>query len=183
MPFQSRQFPPRRTTKIPSCPSTGAFRSLVLVMASSGRYSPSEMRPIFRRFVLATAVAATLAAGARAQQNPAVDHARRILDLLKQEKFDDVAKELNAQVAGLLPASQLAAAWKTLHDQFGALTSVTDEQVRTPRAGMTTVVLGCQFDKAALNVLVTFDADDRIAGLQMVPRQAAPPPPPRPSSD
>src|SRR5688572_5524086 len=33
-----------------------------------------------------------------AQEPAAVDHAKRIVDLLRAEKFDDVAKEVNAQM-------------------------------------------------------------------------------------
>jgi len=120
-------------------------------------------------------------ASGRAQPDPAVDHAKRILDLLKAEKFDDVAKEFNAQVAGLLPASQLATVWKAVLGQAGAFTAIIDEQVRTP-GGVTAVILGCQFEKTALDVIVAFDAADKIAGLQLVPRQA-PRPPPAPTSD
>src|SRR5450631_2054783 len=35
MPFQSRQFPPRRMTKMPSCPSTGAFKSMCVSQPSN----------------------------------------------------------------------------------------------------------------------------------------------------
>jgi dienelactone hydrolase len=136
----------------------------------------------FRRFVLVAALVTLAVPVGRAQQNPAVDHAKRILDLLKAEKFYDVAKEFNAQVAGLLPASQLASVWKAVLGQAGAFTSIIDEQVRTPGT-MTAVILGCQFEKTALNLVVAFDADDKIAGLQLVPRQAARQQAPAPSSD
>src|SRR4029453_17061103 len=33
MPFQSRQISPRRTTEMPSCPSTVAFRSVIFAPA------------------------------------------------------------------------------------------------------------------------------------------------------
>ena len=51
------------------------------------------MTRAFRRFVLAAALAAIAVSGGRAQQSPAVEHAKRILDLLKHsfEKAYDVA--------------------------------------------------------------------------------------------
>src|SRR5262249_494647 len=140
------------------------------------------MSRVLRRFMVTAALLTLGVSGGRAQQTPPVEHAKRILELLKQDKFDDVEKEFNAQVAGLLPSSQLATVWKAVLGQAGAFTSIIDEQVRTPGT-MTSVILGCQFEKTALNVIVTFDADDKIAGLQLVPRTAARPPAPAPASD
>jgi hypothetical protein len=48
------------------------------------------------------------------QETPAVAHARRIFDLIKAEKFEDVAKEFTPQMAAALSASQLREVWSTL---------------------------------------------------------------------
>jgi len=117
------------------------------------------------------AAAAGAAAFVHAQENPAVAHARRVVDQLEHAKFDDVASEFNAQVAAMMSAAQLDAVWKTIHQQFGAFASFMDDRVQ-PQANVTAVVLGCQFEKAAVNVIVAFDAENRIAGLRIVPRPA-----------
>lgn len=116
------------------------------------------------------------------QERRAVDHARRVLDLMKEERFEEVTKEFNAQMAAALPAAQLRDVWTALRQQVGALASILDERVTTPATGATAVVLGAQFEKAALNVIVAFDAEDRIAGLRMVPRPASDQPSPTPTS-
>jgi uncharacterized protein len=63
--------------------------------------------------------------------------------------------------------------WSSLRMQFGAFTSMLDERATPQAGGVTAVVLGCQFEKAALNVIIAFDAQDKIAGLRFTPRPAA----------
>jgi uncharacterized protein len=115
-----------------------------------------------------------------AQENAAVDRAKRIFDLLRTEKFDDVVKEFNAQMTAALPASQLGDVWSTFRQQVGPFTAFLDERVTTPGGSITAVVLGCQFEKSALNVIVAFDAEHKIGGLNFVPRPAASPESPAP---
>jgi dienelactone hydrolase len=131
-------------------------------------------------FVLAALVTASPNAG-QSQESAPVGHAKRIFDLLRAEKFEDVTKEFDAQMAAALPASQMRSVWSTLNQQVGQFRSFIDQRVTTPAVGVTAVVLGCQFDKSALNLIVAFDAADRIAGLRFAPRQAqnsSPAPPP-----
>ena len=117
------------------------------------------------------------------QENPAVDHAKRVLDLLEHDRFEEVAKEFNAPMAAALTAAQLGQAWASVHQQAGAFSATIDQQVRTQPDGITAVVLGCRFEKMVGNLLVAFDAADKIAGLRITPRPgAAPAVPDQPSS-
>jgi dienelactone hydrolase len=61
----------------------------------------------------------------------------------------------------------------SLRQQVGPFTSMLDERVTTPAAGVTAVALGCQFEKTALNVIIAFDGENKIGGLRMVPRPAS----------
>jgi len=58
------------------------------------------------RFACAVALAAALGVAgshtSHAQENTAVDHAKRVLDLLGHDKFDEVAGEFNAPVAAAI---------------------------------------------------------------------------------
>lgn len=121
---------------------------------------------------------------AQVPENPAVDHARRVVQLLREEKFDDVAREFNAQVAAAMSAERLRQVWSTFTQQAGPFTSFIDQRVTTPAAGITAVVLGCRFEKTAVNVILAFDAAQKIAGLRFVPRPPPdePPTPPPTSS-
>jgi fermentation-respiration switch protein FrsA (DUF1100 family) len=108
-----------------------------------------------------------------AQASPAIDHAKRALDLLGHDRFEDVAQEFNAQMAAAMSASQLRDLWLTVRQQVGTFTSFIDQRVTTQAAGVTAVILGCQFDKTPVNVIVAFDAENKIAGLRITPRVAA----------
>ena len=138
-----------------------------------------------RRVCGVVAVAALAILGIQAghaQDDPAVERAKRVLASLREEKFDEVAKEFNAQMTAALPAAQLKDVWATVRGQLGSFGSFIDQQVTMPATGVTVVALGCQFEKAAANVVVAFDAQDKIAGLSIRPRpapqqEAAAPPP------
>src|SRR5689334_2153036 len=103
--------------------------------------------------LVAVLVAANPQASGQSQVNPALDHGKRIFQQLRDDQFEDVAKEFNAQVAAALSASQLRQIWATLAQQVGPFRSFIEERVATPAAGTTAVVLGCQFENAALNFI------------------------------
>jgi hypothetical protein len=120
------------------------------------------------------ALVATLGAApvnaAHAQASPAVDHATRVLDLLEAGKFEEVVAEFNAKMAAAMSVQRLRDTWTTISRQLGARTSIiTQREVRQP-TGNVTVVNGCQFEKAALNVMLSFDAENKIAGMNITPR-------------
>lgn len=131
---------------------------------------------VFPLFVLITLTAPAIVG----QEKAAGVHARRVLNLLRQEQFADVASEFNTKVAALMSAAQLRDAWTTLQKQAGPFQSIIDEQVTTPSPGITAAILGCQFEKAVLNVMIAFDAQDKIAGLRIAPRSAPAGPPSAP---
>ncbi len=103
-----------------------------------------------------------------AQDDPAIEHGLRVLESLRHEQFDQVAAEFNARMSAALPAEELGPFWLTLKSQIGAFESVTDSSV-TDVEGITVVTLECRFEGVALNVIIAFDGDDRIAGLRFVP--------------
>src|SRR5512145_3495041 len=136
----------------------------------------NRLNLVFAQFVLIGLTAPAIVG----QENAAGVHARRVVNLLRQEQFADVASEFNAKVAALMSTVQLREAWTTLQKQAGPFQSVIDEQVSTPSAGITAAILGCQFEKAVLNVMIAFDAQDKIAGLRIAPRPAPTGPPSAP---
>jgi len=118
-------------------------------------------------------VSASAWAQAPAQDAAAIDHAKKVMDLLVKEQFEAVAKEFNAQVAAALPAPKLQEVWKTLLQQVGAYKSAIDAKAQAAGGGITAVTLGSQFERVALNTIIAFDADGKIAGLRFVPRTNA----------
>jgi alpha-beta hydrolase superfamily lysophospholipase len=135
------------------------------------------------RLVLAAALAIAAVSAGRAQDNPAIGHAARVLDLLGAGKFEDVAAEFNAKMAAAMPVARLRDVWTAVRGQAGALTSIISQRVVTQPTGNLTVVNACQFEKATLNVMVSFDPENKIAGMNISPRApAAPSPPAAPTS-
>src|SRR5882757_6581344 len=129
------------------------------------------------RLVRGVALAAILGVAsvnaAHAQENPAVDHATRVLDLLDAGRFEEVAAEFNAKMAAAMPVSRLREVWTTVGRQVGARTSIMGQRLVPQATGNVTVVNDCQFEKAALTVMVSFDLENKIAGMNITPR--APP--------
>ena len=121
--------------------------------------------------VVVTAVAGLIGGyTGRAQEEPAVDHAKRVIDLLDAGQFEEVAAEFNAKMAAAMPVSRLRDVWTTIGRQFGARTSILMQRVVTQATGNLTVVNACQFDRAALNVMLSFDPENKIAGMNITPR-------------
>jgi uncharacterized protein len=123
--------------------------------------------------VLVAAALPLAAAGTPAQENTATAHATRVIDLLQHDRIEDVTGEFNERMAAAMPAARLRELWAALRQQAGALTSILNQRVVVQTTGNLTVVSACQFEKGALNVIMSFDAADRIAGMNISPR--APP--------
>jgi uncharacterized protein len=121
--------------------------------------------------VLVAIVAIATSDAGHAQESP-VAHATRVLDLLEAGKFEDVAAQFNAKMAAAMPVSRLRDMWTTVSRQAGARTSIIRQRVVTQATGNVTVVNVCQFEKTALAVMVSFDAENKIAGMNITPGTA-----------
>ena len=113
------------------------------------------------------------AAGLVAQPDPAIGEAKRILELVRTGKGEALAAEFNEKMAAAITKEQVAQVWAAVEQQAGAFQKVIDEQIMTPAPapGITVAVLGLQFDNAVANFTVAFDAQKKIAGLSIRPRQ------------
>src|SRR4051812_37376787 len=109
-----------------------------------------------------------------AQQSPVVDHATRVLDLLEASKFEEVVAEFNTKMAAAMPVARLRDVWTTVVRQAGARTSIIRQRVVPQATGNVTVVNACQFEKATLNIMLSFDTENKIAGMNITPGAAPP---------
>jgi Protein of unknown function (DUF3887) len=107
------------------------------------------------------------------QDSSKIEHAKRVLDLLVQEKFDEVAKEFDEKMTVALPVEKLRAVWTQIGQQAGKYRSAIDQQVTTPAPGITVITLGSRFENADINVRIAFDGSDKIAGMFFIPRPPA----------
>lgn len=106
---------------------------------------------------------------AHAQESLAVDHATRVLDLLEAGKFDNVVAEFNTRMAASMPMSRLRDWWAMVVSQVGARVAIINQRVVTQPTGNVTVVNVCQFEKGARSIMLSFDADHKIAGMNITP--------------
>ena len=133
------------------------------------------MRKVFRCRTLSVMVLLFLAIGTsttRAQNNDAaVNHAKRIMELTQQEKFEEIVAEFNTQMAAAVTLDQMKQSWATVKARFGKFKSFVDQKVTSPAEGVTVVTLGCQFENAIFEMKTAFDVSNKIAGMGLRPRQ------------
>jgi uncharacterized protein len=127
-----------------------------------------NLRRLTYGFVLVALWGIATPSAGHAQDSPA-GHATRVLDLLEAGKFEEVASEFNAKMAAAMPVSRLRDVWTTLSRQAGARTSIIRQRVVTQATGNVTVVNTCQFENTPLIVMVSFDAENKIAGMNITP--------------
>jgi uncharacterized protein len=140
------------------------------------------MRRFCQSIAVAFVVLGPCLAAAQTPGNSTTDRAKRILDLLVREQFDEVAREFNEKMTAAMPVTRLRDTWTKVRQQAGAYVSAIDESVTAPGPGFTAVVLGCQFERAALNIRIGFDGQNKIGGFGIVPRPPASEPPATPTS-
>ena len=125
-----------------------------------------------QRFVLVALCCVAAVQSPRAQDEAAaIASAKHVVELLRQEEFEDVAKDFSPQMTAALSVKQLGDMWSAVRGQVGAFASFIDENVANTGA-ITGVTLGCQFERAAINIRVAFNPAGKIAGLGFPPRRA-----------
>lgn len=101
--------------------------------------------------------------------DPELEKAARALVVdLSKEDFKAAAANFDATMQKALPPDKLATTWKGLIAQVGAfqkLTGARQEKVDKYQV----VSVSCQFDNAAIDVRITFDADKKVTGLFFAP--------------
>ena len=125
--------------------------------------------------VIAIALMAFAQIGAAAQPSAedvkVIENAKRLFQLIRDDKHEDVAKEFNEKMAAAMPVEKMRGAWASVLQQTGAFKSIDDEQVQRPQEGFVAAILGCQFENASVNATFVFDAAGKRAGLSFRPRQ------------
>lgn len=97
---------------------------------------------------------------------------KQFVELLAKEDFAAAVARFDATMKTALPEPKLRETWKTLQSQAGPFQKQLG--AAASKVGKFEVVLvTCQFERAALDTKVVFDAKGRVAGLFFVPSQAA----------
>lgn len=95
----------------------------------------------------------------------------RFVDLLAKEDFAGAYARFDATMKKAMPEATLRASWQALLKQAGPLQKQLGARVEE-QAGYTIVFVTCQFEQAALDIKVVFDAKRQVAGLFYVPSLA-----------
>ncbi len=108
---------------------------------------------------------------AQAKADP-VERATQFVELLAKGHFERATTYFDATVRAALPADKLQDLWKTIQRQAGTFQSQSGARTEE-RQGYRNVFATCQFANANLDLILSFDKDDRIAGFHIAP---TPPP-------
>ena len=150
-------------------------------------HRPGEGR-IATRALLLSAAALLLGLGillsprAQAEDFDAIRASNEVLDAMDAGDFAAVHARFDTTMAGAITVEQLAQGWKVLPAQIGALKERGEARV-VERDGRTLVTIPLQYEKAALNAMLAFDAEHRLGGFTIRPAAsaAAPAAPPVPA--
>lgn len=119
--------------------------------------------------------AAAAHAGTAEQHDQAIAIAVRALDRLDAGDFDAVVADLAPDAAAAIDAAALEAAWTALPQQLGEATG-REAPALARRDEYRVVTVPLRYARGTVDAVFALDAQDRIAGLRLVPRPAAPAP-------
>lgn len=126
----------------------------------------------FRSLRFAFALLAACAFSAAWAQSP-TERATQVLDQLDAGQFDEVAATFSEEMTAALDADTLGQVWASVPQQLGPLQS-RGEPVAGEQDGHDVVVVPLQYERAAANAILSFNADGQLAGLFIQPAEAAP---------
>jgi len=137
----------------------------------------SSFAHVLLSLVVVGATAAWSAEGREARQAAAqpsralAQRAETIVDRLAARDFVPIVADFSAAMASALPEDKLRAAWDAVNTQAGAFVRRTTSRTET-RGAFTAAIVSCDFIRAKVDVVVVFDQDGRIGGLQIRPAQS-----------
>jgi len=126
--------------------------------------------PLVRGVSMAAAALAASSALAHVEEGAAEARPRYLMSQLTTGEFDKIESQYHEQLKAALPPGRLAEGWKQLIGQVGAFHNVTESSLRTVQSN-TIATLVCIFDKATIDVVITFTTGGRIGGIRFVPHQ------------
>lgn len=98
----------------------------------------------------------------------AIERARALFEMIRQQKFDDFVANSDATMQKVLPADQVKQAWDGMTGTFGGYQR--EIRASSKKQGVLTVVdLISKFEHGAINVQLTLDQQSKAAGLYFIP--------------
>lgn len=99
------------------------------------------------------------------------DAKQTIADIDRSE-FDKVESRFDKKMGEELPVQKLASTWASISQQAGKLKHMGDATT-SEHGGFFVVLIPCEFENVPLNAQISYDADDKIAGMYFKPTASA----------
>ncbi len=115
-----------------------------------------------------------------AQSSAHVADAQAFVSLVAEGSYPAAEATFDATMQQAIPVDKLRQTWEGLVQQYGQFKeqlSATGSQVQQNGVQYQTVVVTCAFEKATLDIHVTYGPDGKVAGLQVTPAKGAGPTP------
>jgi uncharacterized protein len=96
---------------------------------------------------------------------------REIVTQLVARHFSEVEVHFDERMQSALPQEKLATVWTSLLGQVGAFHRIVRTEV-AEQQGSRVAIVTCEFERAALNLKMTVNAQGQVAGLLFVPAAA-----------
>jgi dienelactone hydrolase len=98
--------------------------------------------------------------------------ARAVVDLLLQEKYTQIFERFTPKMKEALPVPTMEAAFKPRFRELGAVEKILDARQVQKDGGMETVVVPVVFEKASVDIQLTFNEAGEVAGMYFRPGTA-----------
>src|SRR5438128_2123665 len=122
-------------------------------------------RPSTGATMILSAFFCLLTSAGQAPADP-VAHAAAFVTTLSRGDFAAAVADFDETMLKVLPADKLKTVWESVTTQFGPYQKQTGTRTET-KDKLQIVFVTCQFEKRLLDVRLVFDADKKIAGLQI----------------
>jgi dienelactone hydrolase len=101
------------------------------------------------------------------------DRARAVIDLLLQENYAQLFERFTPKMKEALPVAAMETAFRPRFRELGAVQKILDSQQVQKGGGLETVVVPVVFEKASVNIQLTFNEAGEVAGMYFRPGTAA----------
>ncbi|MDA3844709.1 MAG: DUF3887 domain-containing protein [Candidatus Kapabacteria bacterium] len=127
---------------------------------------------MFRVLTIALVIVFTVLNTAAAEENfNYTDKANEFVQLMNSGQYESAADKFAAATKAALPAEKLGEVWVSISDQMGKFNIViSDTYIESGE--YKTIILTCSFGDNYLDIKITFDADNMIAGLYFSPNSS-----------
>ncbi|MCL6434314.1 MAG: alpha/beta fold hydrolase [Leptolyngbyaceae cyanobacterium HOT.MB2.61] len=98
--------------------------------------------------------------------------AAKLVNLLAQEKFEEVTKSFDSTMQKALPPEKLKATWAAVLEEAGPFKRQAGSKT-LKEDKYDVVVVNCEFEKTRLDIRVVYDSNKKVAGLFIVPPSQA----------